>query len=155
MSLANVYKNFLYRIASITPTNKTVGKGYRFVSPRDFDPDEAQGVARTFTVYWDGSDEDVEPTDITERIAPHSFTLEVAYSTSFPVDTLHQIILDDRDDLITKLRDTDSYTGISVSNPATDVGLWARVRARDDIDRGGTHTWYLRQTWTCTVREAE
>jgi len=155
MSTANTYKNFIYRIEAITPTDSTIGRGYRFVSPRDFDPDEAQGVARSFTVYWDGSDADMEPTDMAERVAVHSITVEVAYSTSFPTDTLHQIILADRDDLITALRLPSSYVGTSSAAPTTDVGLWARRRLRDEVDRTGTHTWYLRQVWACTCKEVE
>jgi hypothetical protein len=155
MSLPDVYRNFVFRTQNVLPTDTVVDKGFRFISPRDFDPDEAEGVARTFTVYWEGSDPDLEPTDMSERVADHTFTIEIAYSTSFPVDVLNRIFLSDRNDLIKALRIPSGYKGTGNDNPTVSTGLWARRRARDEIDRGGTHTWYLRQTWVCTCREDE
>lgn len=155
MSTADAYRNLLWRMESITPTDTDPARGFLFYSPRDFNPETARGTVRSFTLFWDGSDPDDEPTDITERVADHQFTVEVAYSTDYPLDKLNELVLSDRNDILKTLRDTDGFVGVSDAQPTKATGIWSRVRTRDELDRGNSNIWYLRIVWRCKIQEAE
>lgn len=155
MSLAQIKENFIWRIQTLTPTHTRPGKKFIHVDPRREDADVSSGTTRNFTVYWQGSGTDVEPTDITERVAEHQFMIEVAYSTDYKIDLLQDIICSDRNDLNKLLRNTDYFLGYSDTYAANAIGLWSRVRISDEIVRNNEITWYLRQLWRCTIQEVE
>jgi hypothetical protein len=160
-NLSSTIENFIWRIENITPTDPVPDRGWKYVPEQTFDPDKTKGVARVFEIFWLGSGEDGagEPgggvTDIAERVADHEFEVQVAYSTSYLPRELQRIIAQDRHDLAKALRNLDNRLGTSAANPTENIGLWGRNRIRDNLDRSGTHTWYLRMAWVCTIKEDE
>jgi hypothetical protein len=151
-----VYQNFVWRIETLSPTSTLAKKGFTFNNrPLNLIPDQSSGMTREFTLYWEGSDPDHAPTDITERTAEHSFMLDVAYSTKLGADVLFPLMLADRHDLMALLRDTAGYRGYNASNTNTDLFLWRRWHKGDVRITASDTTWYLRQNWICTIREGE
>ena len=159
--LSSTVENFIWRIENISPTNPIPDRPFRYAPEKNFDPDKSKGVARVFEIFWLGSGEDGagEPgggvTDIRERIADHEFEVQIAYSTSYLPRELQQIVAQDRHDVTAALRNMDNVVGTSDSNSTANIGLIGRNRIRDNLDRSGTHTWYLRQSWVATIREDE
>ena len=160
-NMSSTIENFIWRMEQIAPTDGTPDRGFHYASEDNFDPDKAMGVARVFEIFWLGSGEDGagEPgggvTDIAERVADHDFEVQVAYSTSYGPRTIQRIIAQDRHDIAKALRNVDNMVGTSDDDKTSNIGLWGRNRIRDALDRSGTKTWYLRQSWTATIKEDE
>lgn len=151
-----VLDNFCWRIKSIIPTDvKTFRKGFTWNDSNRCSPDQGSGMTRSFSVFYLGSDTDIEPTDATERTAWHLFQLEVAYSTDYALMALQKMAGQDRHLLNKQLRDDRLWVGTSASDPTSDIGLWDRVRVRDEMDRSSEITWYLTQQYRCMLRESE
>jgi hypothetical protein len=141
-----IYSDIVSRIKSITPTSTISNERFEFNErPLTLSADQSSGMARSFTVYFDSSDEDLEPTDMHERWCQAEFTVEVAYSTDYELEDLFKLIAQDRHDLCKELRHNTDAT----------KGLHGCVRVGDEVDRRSDTTWYLRQTWSCDVREGE
>lgn len=150
------YRNFVWRLEAITPANTAVtDKKFRF-NARRIEDAQASGTIRNFVLYWLGSGADEYETDMSERRAPHNFQLEVTYPATTKVDlqTLSTMLLQDRHDIATVLRDPAYYDGYDDSNTSTKYGLWSRVRDSDEIARD-ENNWTLRQRWSCLIREQE
>ena len=151
-----IYHNFIYQIESITPTSNIVRKGFHFNNdPERLSANQSSGMVRSFEVHWLGSDEDDEVTDITERIADHKFTVTIAYPVDYKLKDLYSMILQDRSDITKRLRDSTYRVGYSATNPTTDIGLWARIRESDSIDKSDDNVWYLKMEFTCKIIESE
>ncbi len=156
MSASQVYDNFIWRLESITPTNQIPRKNFSFLDNAELDPAVSTGVIRAFELYWEGSDPDHEPTDMFDRWAFHNFRLEVSYPRQgFRLNDLTKIATDDRDDIVTALRDDRLWTGYNASNTSTDIGLMGRVRGEDGLDPADNDVWILRQQWRCQIQEIE
>jgi hypothetical protein len=152
----NVLSNFRWRIESITPTATRPGKGFKFVDPLRLDPDVSTGTARNFSVYWENSEADLEPSDMMVRFADHTYLVEISYPASkFKIDDLQEIILQDRHDIIKAIHNPSSYVGIDANSTTASIGLHARHRLEDSLSREGESTWYFRQRWRCTIQEDE
>lgn len=155
-SIQHVVENFVWRLQALVMTDATSGRKLRLNDrPLATSADLSSGMTRTFILYWDGASPSLEPTDMFARWADHTFTLEVAYSTSPALDALLKLILRDRHDITKALRDHALWTGYDDDNSATEIGLEERKLLRDVLDRSSSVTWYLRQTWECRIQENE
>lgn len=151
-----VYKNFVWRIENLSPTNQTVGKKFLSSNFDRVSPGQSSGTTRNFNLSWNGSASPGLVEDWSERIAQHSFTLWVAYSTDYKNQSdLFGIILQDRHDLIKELRDSDHWLGYSADYSTTNIGLFNRYFQRDSIDASNEVTWYLKQEYQCDILEGE
>ena len=109
-------------------------------------------------MQWDGSDEDIDMSDMSERNAHHTYRLVIVYSVGpdgLKWTDAHDIIAQDRHDLILTLRNQGNRVGYDADNTTTDIGIMHRWRVSDDLATGNPTTWTLEQRWRCTVNEAE
>ena len=150
----NIIKNFNYQIESITPTNQKKKNSFRHYNPYASDP--SKSAFRRFFVQWHGSDPDYAATDLDHREAPHQLRLHVDYPTTIDSDDLEEMILQDRHDLIKKLRDSTSYVGISKDNTTAATGLMRRLRIGDATEREQfPGVVRLMIDWECKIEESE
>lgn len=152
-SLDLVRQNFVYRIEAIAVGETICRRKMRYnPDPRGTSPDAAKGMVRTFSVYYDEAGPAHEVEDVAEQAHESTWTVEVAY----PVDAakgegeLQDLILQDAFKLRSVLRDPRYYDGVS-----TETNLHRREWMTERVDRDGEQTWYLVQTWSCTVFESE
>lgn len=151
-----VLLNFVWRIETISPTSTLAGKKFRH---QDYSavlsPEQSSGTTRGFTVQRLESSPFAEPSDMYDRIADHTYEVAIAYTTDIPLERRERVIAQDGHDIKKQLRDHTKWNGTSGSDSAVDTGLWNRRLEREFIDRSSATTYYLRQTWRCTIREAE
>lgn len=155
MSLGDVFQNFAWRIEAISPTAQAGIGPFRMVDPEIADVETLRH--RSFALFWESSDEDAGPTDLYDRWAVHTFTLEVYYRAGdqgIPNSKAHTLILADRDDICRTLRDPDLWAGTSDAASSTEIGLKDRRRVGDELERD-EDTYTYRATWECHVREVE
>lgn len=155
--MEDIYLNFIYNIGLITPTQSTILSKKFIHNARSISTgfEQSSGTSRSYEIQWSGADALIEPTDVVERIADHSFTLSFYYSTEFSDDIAHKIISSDRHDLIKRLRDTNYYVGISSTEPTKNIGLFRRELVRETLERSDEVLWIYRQEWSCTISEEE
>lgn len=157
-SLDLVRQNFVYRIESISVGEAICRKKFRFnPDPRGTSPDATKGMARTFSVYYDEAGPAHEVEDVAEQAHESTWTVEMA----FPVDAakgegeLQDLILQDAFKIRSILRDTRYFDGTSAAASTAETNLHRREWMNERIDRDGEQTWFLLQTWSCTVFESE
>jgi hypothetical protein len=154
MSLAQVFENFIWRLEGIAPSSQADRGKLQYVDPED-DPSALR--PRSFSLTWEGSDTDGSPTDLYDRWAVHTFTVEVYYpagDTGLSNRDAHALSLADRDDICEALRDPAGWTGYDAGNTSTDIGLCDRKRESDEMERDEA-LYTLRMTWQCHVKEIE
>jgi hypothetical protein len=148
----------VYRIEAITVDETICRRKLRFnPNPDRTSPDSTKGMVRTFSVYYDEGTPTHGVEDVAEQAHETSWTVEVAY----PVDAakgegeLQDLILQDAFLLRSALRDPRYYDGTSATATTTETNLHRRAWMNERVDRDGEQTWYLVQTWSCTVFESE
>ena len=150
-----VYSNFVWRLETLTPTGTVGNLRSRFVS---YDPlrDDAAAMpsSRNFTVSWTGSAIDESPTDLYDRVAEHSYEIEIHYDPTLKWQTLQEIILQDRHDISKRLRDPAYFVGYDASHSSTEIYLKNRIRTGDSLVRDATLV-TLRQQYRCMIWETE
>jgi hypothetical protein len=154
-TLHRVPENFIYQVEQIVPTyqGRTVP---RF---RSFEPDggeqvpEATGGLRMFFVEWLSSGPDGGATMEPLRESEHLVQLHVEYPFVLKWEEMHMLVLQDRHDLIKRLRDPQYFVGYKGSTSGA-TGMFARWRLRDLLDKT-TRLWRYSSQWRCTVREEE
>ncbi|MGB0890080.1 MAG: hypothetical protein ACPGWS_07340 [Solirubrobacterales bacterium] len=160
--MSNAYRvidNFVWRVKAITSTESQIsGSAWRDIDPLRVDPDTLPN-ARAFYVEWLGAGpENHEDISRNDRFADHEFELVTVYQVGVS-GLKHQdaakLILRDRDDLITELRDPAKCLGYSDAAAATNIGLIKRTVSGETLDRSSTSVWLLRQRWTCKINESE
>ena len=155
IDLARIRESFLWRIESITPTERPDLRRFRRMVRPQIDPTDMSGAIRLFTVEWLGSDGDTDLTCGTHRTAPHIFGVTVYYASSLKPDDEQNLILSDRDDIIKalSLSSTDTRKGYSDTYSATDIGIMSRDRIRDEIQTDAEMTAY-KASWRVIARES-
>mgnify|MGYP001560578614 CR=1 FL=1 len=151
-NLHNVHRNFIYRIEAISPTNTMPGKNFLAFDPNRLQGDEASGMTRAFFVHWKGSDPQTVTADGSDRTTTHRYELTFFYSTHYAHDVLHDIIAQDRHDLVKNLQDQSKIVGYDSGNTTTDVGIYERFFISDEMEMGDDVYTY-RQQWTLTINE--
>ena len=150
-----VFENFIWRIESLTPTATAGNLRTRFL---DYDPlrhdPSAMPTSRNFSVTWASSASDESPTDLYDRVAEHVFELEFHYEPTMKWNTLHEVILQDRHDINSLLRDPAYFIGYSAINSTDEINLKNRIRTGDSLVRSPSLI-TLRQSWRCMVWETE
>jgi len=156
MTLVTAWQNAIWRIEALTPTESAiVAEPFDYVDSERLDP--ATLRHRSFSVQWDGSDEDAAPTDLYDRFAQHRMTLSVFYRVGvggLRVEDAHKAFLSDRHDILRCLRDPGKFDGYDDSNTATVTGLEDRRREEDELIQQ-PNVWIYRARWACKVRETE
>lgn len=152
--LHRILENFEWRLETLTPT--TGKTKFKVVDPINDDIGDHSGSFRRFYVEWESSQEDLTMTDGYSRRAEHSIRLTVFYPASKARShkDLRSIILQDRHDIIKRLRDTQYYNGFNADNSSTDLGLEYRQRLDDELTTG-EHLWVFEMTFECTIEEIE
>lgn len=150
--LHRVLENFAWRVEAITPT-LDAGRKFRRVDKLAYEVNDTSGTFRRFWVMWNGSGSDENVTDGSARVSVHEIELGVIYPTASTRDwhALQAIVVQDRHDLISHLQNR-NLAGFSAASPSTDIGLYTRERASDDVDRDES-LWVLTLEWRCTVYE--
>lgn len=148
--------NAKWRVEAITPSETAiVNEPFKYFDAERLDPETLRH--RSFTLLWQASEPDVEPTDLFDRWSPHTVTLEVYYRAGVAglgAEDAHKVMLEDRDDLLTVLRDPKLWAGFSADDPDTATGLQDRIRVGDEIERA-PDVWVYRSVWRCKIREIE
>lgn len=160
--LHNLARNTAWRMEAITPTftGRAVPRFQRY-DPilTKIQPKKESGWTRKFYVDWEGSSEDGGATDAEIREAVHIIRVHIEYPPLGPWETLHDMILQDRHDVVRVLRGivgTDYRLGYDDSNSTTDIGLMGRFRVRDSLDKNSNpDVWRLTLEFACHVREDE
>lgn len=159
MSADTAYQNLVYRMGLITRT-ETALCTLRF---EEYDPTgrgrvaQGAGGLRKFWVEWMGSDADSAATDMDRREAFHTFRLHVEYPRCLTYANMHLLILRDRDDILTAIRDANqsNLLGYDADHTTTDIGLYSRTRTGDELNKSNPDLWRLSIQWRCKVRESE
>lgn len=159
-----VYKNFIWRVEAIDPTDTTVMRNaFVAIDPRPTtgrDPRTSSGLTRCFTVTWLGADEQnvVGGNGITDglnsRTADHRFDVSVYYDGKLKWADVQAMMLSDRHDLIKALRLPSTWVGYDANNSSTVLGVYDRRIEADEVDAEDDFL-ILRQVWRCTINETE
>ena len=153
--LHHVFQNFIYRIESITPTSTICGKNFYRLDTKQIAIDESSGLERSFIISWLGSGDDDIPTDQDIRVSEHKFLVQVVYWPGRGWETAHELILQDRHDLIKCLRDDAKFCGYDAEHSTDALRLFGRVRDSDEIDMSDPDVWVLRMIWKCYIADEE
>lgn len=153
-TLDKVLRNFAWRISSITPTSTICGKRFFEFDPRDIGRTESGGTERGFFVTWGGSEPQQAVTDQWQWVTDSQVIVEVMYSPTRGWTDSHELVLNDRWDLIKTLRDDSLYVGYSDDATTDDLNLIERWFVGDDyVVEPDAEVFIYRQTWRVTVRE--
>jgi len=152
-TLHRVRQNFAYQLGQIAPTSTIVGRRFLEVDTLRLDPQGNNvGRARDFTVAWDGSRQDREPTDGYLREALHGYELRCSYPTALGTESaINDAIVQDRHDWIERLRPQLYYVGYA-GDASGATGLMRRTRVRDYLIKDGP-VWVCVYEFECLVRE--
>ena len=154
-SLHRIYDNFIWRIETITPTYTSRHGGFRSFDPTKETVGANSGSLRKFFVEWNDSGKDFAATNVNAREAPHTWMLTVFYPIVQPWKETHHMILLDRHDLLTQLRDDRKRVGYNADNTTTDIGLYQRRRLGDQLIKDEPKLWRLLIEWECKTVESE
>lgn len=163
-----VVRNFVWRIEAITPTCTTLDEAFHEVDPLAIEPQQAAGLTRAFWVEWLRSDAEhsVDGNTICDdgaiRWATHHIRVTVRYAVKLTNALMHDVVLQDRHDLLEALRSQANRVGYDASHTATDIGLGDRYRTSDSIERdpgadrsAGWGYWSYVSDWKCVISESE
>lgn len=154
-TLDKIFQNFIYRIEAITPTSNICGKNFNRLDPKQIALNESAGLERNFVITYLGSDSDDTPTDEAIRTAEHKFLVQVLYNPGRGWEVAHELILNDRHDLIKALRDDAKFDGYDSSHTTDAIRLHGRIRENDEIDMSDPDVWVYRAIWKCYITEEE
>jgi hypothetical protein len=110
---------------------------------------------RLFTLEWDRGDEVQDLSDLNQRWSDIFLILEFGYDAARDLDEHYDLMLADRNQIISTLRNGASFVGFDADNTATDINLKARWFENDEQDRDLETVRILRQTWRCRIAEDE
>jgi len=149
-----VADNIAWNLQIMVPTLAN-RKRFRQYDPWDLEPGDQSGEIRAFYVEWSGSSEDVEPTDLFDRVSDHEYEIRIKYPTiDSSYQNLQRVILQDRHDINNTLRNPDLWVGYSKTQTTADIGLWNRKRIGDEIVRDDD-SWEFVSRWLCVIQEVE
>ena len=154
-TLHRARQNFAYQLEQISPTSTIVGRGFLVVDELRLDAagSNAVGHARDFTIAWEGSRQDAEPTDGYLREAVHGYELRISYPTALGTEgAIMDAIAQDRHDVIERLRPQAYFTGYA-GDASGATGLMRRTRTRDYLIKDGP-VWVHVYEFECLVYEA-
>lgn len=170
-TLHRVRENFIYWIEQITPTNTSaVDREFQWVDSARFSASgDSSGHARNFDVVWSPGEEDhivgsqLVIDALNSRIAEHMFVVRLFLPASWLSGDLHNVMLDDRHDVIKQLGDPAKWVGYDASNTTTEIGLYDRVKvteelvkeAADSDDEDEADSYVLNMVFRCVVEETE
>jgi hypothetical protein len=113
---------------------------------------DSTGRARDFVIRRRGSEEDLEPTDMSLREAWHEYDLRVSYPEAIGLEAdLADIMDQDRHDICERLRSDTYFVGITGA-ASQSVGLLRRWRVFDELNDDGP-VWIQTYRWRCLIRE--
>ncbi len=158
-STANlVLDNFIWRIEGISPT-VDAAVPFKYLDGPHTAP-LASSRDRVFDVQWEGSADahtvDGQPITAVDnnRITDHVFVVTVRYPAEQNQRGVSKRALEDRHDILKRLRDGSLWVGYDDNNTATDLGLHNRYRTEDKLELDD-NTWTYTSQWTCTIEESE
>ncbi len=143
--------NFVYQMKQIVPTNTYIRNYFTYIDPTF---GEVDAIPRLFSIEWSDSDNDLDATDSDYREAWHNYLLRIYYPITHNNLEMHDIILQDRHDIIKRLRRKEFAVGTDDS-ATEDTGLFHRHRIGDEINKDDEELWVLTIKWRCKVQESE
>lgn len=157
-SIHRLIGNFEYHISSIVPTNTTVKNRFESYDPmKDNVPDSSAGC-RKFYVEYMSSESEGGATDIVSREAWHTVNVHIEYPCRFGFNDTQIMILQDRHQVIKKLRDTTSWVGyrdLTGTDATANIGLIHRLSAGTALTKISPELWRLTYQFKCYQLESE
>jgi hypothetical protein len=151
-----VRRNIIWHIAGISPTSKISGRLFVHQNrPHQRPADMSSGTTRSFYVQWLSSGPVLQTSQMYQREREHLYEVVVSYSNKRGLDDTFDMMLQDSFDIVSLLRNDDSWTGYSDAESSTAIGLRNRVVESDVFEDSGENTFWLRQQWRCLVLEVE
>ena len=154
MSGQQVFKNIVWRIGALSPTSVLASERFRHLDNPTRQGEDQSLADRSFQIYFDSSERVETYSDLAHRWNDVTYVMEFGYKAERLQGNFHQLLLDDRNDLLKLLRDPANYSGYSDDNSTDDIGLKNRVFDGDELEREGP-TWIYRMRWIHKIEEAE
>lgn len=151
-----IMDNFIWKMETITPTNKAVKHGFTVFDPeRESPPLNSKGL-RWFYISTTGENPPSQTTYNSLREAWHAYQAHIFY----PLKALdyrkrHKMYMQDRDDIWREVRAQAARYGYDKDNTATDIGIMLRIPDGSTIANFNDQYVEVVMQFLCHVKESE
>ncbi len=146
--------NFVYQMEQIDPTSTLSHNRFTNIDPT-YSTQVDNSASRLFYIEWTDSDGEIDAgtTDSDRREAFHNYLIHIFYPVSGNYSDMHNLILQDRHDIVKRIRRKEFAAGVS-GDATLDTGIYHRSRVGDEL-RKENDVWELVIKFRCKIMESE